>query len=363
VPIKESQFLSLIKVAVQNNASDVHIRSNESPTLRIHSKMVPIQSKALSQEDLIQITSFLTNGKFTPDEILSFQEMDGGYEVPGVCRLRYNFFRYLGNIGIVLRIVNLNIPSLESLNMPECVGKLALQHRGLVCVTGPTGSGKSTTLASMIDYINENRNAHVVTIEDPIEYIYQQKKCRISQREIGNDTESFATALRAALRQDPDIILIGEMRDAETISIALKAAETGHMVFSTIHTTDAVKSIGRIIAMFPPEEQEEVRKRLAENLRGSISQRMLKKEDGQGVVIAMEVMISTPGVRECILGESPLTRIHNIIEDGAIERGGNGSQSFNQHIKRLYDQGIISKQTATENVSSESDFLQSLTVD
>jgi len=362
MPINKSQFLSLIKVAVQNKASDIHIRCNESPCLRIHGEMIPIQSKSLSPEDMVSLTRILTDDKFTVEEIDKILEMDGSYDVATVCRLRYNFFRYLGQIGLVLRIVHMDIPSLESLKMPKAISNIASQHRGLVLVTGPTGSGKSTTLASMIDHINHKRSAHIVTIEDPIEYIYQQNKSRISQREIGRDTENFSTALRAALRQDPDVILIGEMRDAETISIALKAAETGHTVFSTIHTTDAVTSVGRIISMYPPAEQGDVRKRLAENLHATISQRMLKKKDGKGIVIALEIMISNPGIKECILGESSLGRIINIIEEGSLSRGGNGSQSFDQHIRKLFQDGIISEEVALNSVSSESDFIQSLTV-
>jgi twitching motility protein PilT len=261
-----------------------------------------------------------------------------------------------------MRLVRNSIPTIEGLGLPKILSSIALHRRGMILVTGATGSGKSTTLAAMINHINNQRGAHIVTIEDPIEYLHPQIKSRITQREVARDTQSFTAGLRAALRQDPDIILIGEMRDPETVAIALKAAETGHLVFSTVHTTNAVSTIGRIISMFPPEEQDDVRKRLAENLYATIGQRMLKKMSNKGVVIAMEVMITGPGVKECILGNEPLSRLYKIIHEGHGP-GGNGSQTFDQHVMEIFNAGIISKETALEAAESQSDFMQKLMVD
>lgn len=352
-------FGSLLKIAVQHNASDIHLRTNESPSLRISNDLVPVQSKPFSSEDIEDIIKIIVTDHSRLGDLQDLTEFDGGMEVQNLCRLRYNIFRYNGNFGIVLRIVKLGVPSIDTLNLPRVIKSISENHRGLVLVTGATGSGKSTTLAAMIDHINQVRPCHIVTIEDPIEYIHQAKKARISQREIGTDTPDFSTALRSALRQDPDIILIGEMRDAETISIALKAAETGHLVLSTIHTTNATTTIGRIISMFPPEEQEEIRKRLAENLKATVSQRMLKSTTETGVAIAQEIMVTSPGIRECIRGEESLSRILSIIKEGK-GKSGSGSQGFDQHIMDLYNDGLISKEQALAAAESESDFLQKL---
>lgn len=353
---------SLINVAVQNRASDIHLRTDEAPCLRINGEMIPVQTKSFSLEDMQDIAKILLQEEHLIKRLPELNEMDGGYAIEGLCRVRYNLFRYSAKLGIILRIVNTQIPTIDSLGLAQSLKKIANQRRGLILLTGATGSGKSTTLAAMIDEINEKRSCHIVTIEDPIEYLHPQKKARISQREVGKDTDNFASALRSALRQDPDVILIGEMRDAETISTALKAAETGHVVFSTIHTTNAVASVGRIISMYPPEEQADVRKRLAENLYATVSQRMLKKYNNKGVAIAQEIMITSPGIKECILGDEPLARITTIIEENRGP-GGNGSQSFDQHVMELFQAGVITKETALEAVSSESDFIQQLTVE
>jgi twitching motility protein PilT len=361
MPFSEKNLMSLVKVAIDNGASDIHIRTDEPPCLRIRGDMIPVQTKSFTLQDLKDISLILFQNSITEAELDQLHEKDGAFDVHGLCRLRYNFFRYNYKVGIILRIVLNSIPSIKQLGLNPIIGKIALQHRGLVLVTGATGSGKSTTLAAMMNHINENRACHIVTIEDPIEYLHPQIKARLSQREVGTDTQSFASALRGALRQDPDIILIGEMRDPETISIALKAAETGHLVLSTVHTTNALTTIGRIIAMFPQEEHEDVRKRLADNLYATISQRMLKSTS-KGVVIAQEIMITNPGIKECIIGEEPASRIPSIIAQGR-GKAGSGSQTFDQHIMELYQQGRISKETALSAVSSESDFLQNLIVE
>lgn len=358
----KQNLVSLIKVAVDHRASDVHIRTGEQPCLRIRGELVPIQTKEFSAEDVKEIAKIILQKKELIEKLPKLKEWDGGFAIQGLCRIRYNFFRYDKKIGIIMRIVNAEVPSLKELGLPAILSKIADQRRGLILVTGPTGSGKSTTLAAMIDHINETRSCHVVTVEDPVEYLHPQKKARISQREVGKDTVDFNTALRGALRQDPDVILIGEMRDPETVQIALKAAETGHTVFSTVHTTNALATMGRIISMFPPEEQKDVRKRLSVNLYATVSQRMLKRADGKGVAIAQEIMVSTPGVKECIEGDEPLERIVDIIEEG-FGPGGNGSQSFDQHVMWLFENRIIDKATALSAVSSQSDFIQKLDFD
>ena len=358
----KQNLMSLIKVAVDNGASDIHIRTGEKPCLRLNGELVPIQTKEFSPEDILEIAKIVLAKKELIEKISSLKEYDGGFAIQGLCRIRYNFFRYDKKIGLIFRIVKSKIPSLKDLGLPKILSKIADERRGLILVTGPTGSGKSTTLAAMIDYINENRNCHVITVEDPVEYLHPQKKSRITQREVGKDTKDFTTALRQALRQDPDVILIGEMRDPETVQIALKAAETGHTVFSTVHTTNALTTIGRVISMFPPEEQKDVRKRLAVNLMGTVSQRMLKRADGKGVAIAQEIMVAGPGVRECIEGDEPLERIVDIIQEG-FGPGGNGSQSFDQHIMWLLENRIIDKATALDAATSEADFMQKLQFD
>ena len=358
----KQNLMSLIKVAVDNGASDIHIRSGEKPCLRLRGELVPIQTKEFSPEDVTEIAKIVLAKKELVEQLSTLKEYDGGFAIQGLCRIRYNFFRYDKKIGLVFRIVKSKIPTLKELGLPSILAKIADERRGLILVTGPTGSGKSTTLAAMIDHINENRCCHVITVEDPVEYLHPQKKSRITQREVGKDTEGFTTALRQALRQDPDVILIGEMRDPETIQIALKAAETGHTVFSTVHTTNALTTIGRIISMFPPEEQKDVRKRLAVSLMGTVSQRMLKRADGKGVAIAQEIMVVGPGVRECIEGDEPLERIVDIIQEG-FGPGGNGSQSFDQHIMWMLENRVIDKATALEAATSEADFMQKLQFD
>ena len=357
----EKNLISLVKVAMDNRASDIHLRTDETPCLRIRGEMIPVQTKSFSIDDLKDISQILFKNPEMTARLDQIQEQDGGHDIPELCRLRYNFYRYNGKIGIILRIVLNQIPTIDQLGLKPVIKKIAETHRGLILVTGATGSGKSTTLAAMINHINETRACHIVTIEDPIEYIHPQKRSRISQREIGSDTEDFSLGLRAALRQDPDIILIGEMRDPETITIALKAAETGHMVLSTVHTTNALNTVGRIISMFPKEEQDYVRKRLADNLYATISQRMLRSTQ-KSVVIAQEIMITNPGIKECISGEEPTSRIPTIIAQGK-NKSGVGSQTFDQHIMELYNDGQITKETALSAVSSESDFLQNLLVE
>lgn len=352
---------SLLNVAIQHKASDIHIRTNEVPCLRIRGELVPIQTKNFSPEDIDDIIKILVADNNLYSQLNNRSEIDGAFGIEDLCRVRFNIFRYFGYFGIVLRVINTQVPNLANLDMSSAIARIALQKRGMILVTGATGSGKSTTLAAMINHINENRASHIVTIEDPIEYLHPQKMSRISQREIGKDTEDFASGLRSALRQDPDVISIGEMRDSITANIALKAAETGHVLFSTLHTTNTVTTIGRIISMFSAHEQTEVRKRLAENLYAIIGQRMLPGKNGR-TVIAQEIMVTSPGIRDCIAGKDDINRIPSIISQGQ-GKSTNGGQTFDQHIMYLYQKGFIEKEVALAAVSSQSDFIQKLIVE
>lgn len=355
--VTQEDFLKLVKSAVQNGVSDIHIRTGERPCFRMRGDLVPIKVEPYTLEDLTTITKILIKDEKVKEDLDNLKEHDGSFAIPKLCRLRYNFLRYQGKIGIILRLINAEIPTTEALGIPPVINKIALAHKGLVLVTGATGSGKSSTLAAMINHVNENKAVHILTLEDPVEYIHPVKKARITQREIGEDTKDFGIALRAALRQDPDIILIGEMRDAETIGIAIKAAETGHLVFGTVHTTDALNTIGRLISMFPPEEQNAVRARIADNLYATVSQRLLKTVDGKGRVAAQEIMITSPGIREAISDASKISEIYTYITKG---KKGNGTQTFDQHITDLYKAGKISIEEAKANATSPEDFERNL---
>ena len=359
----EKNFIDLVKMAVQNKASDIHIKTGEAPCLRIRGELVAIQTRAFLAEDVESIAAIvLKKSGGHESKKAALQDSDGGFTLPGLCRLRYNLFSTNGQMAAIFRIISLQIPTLGQLAFPKVLQDICLQKSGLVLVTGATGSGKSTTLTAMMDYINQNRRAHIITIEDPVEFLHKPNKARFSQREIGLDTPDFQTALRSALRQDPDVILIGEMRDPETVHIALKAAETGHSVFSTMHTTDALTTLGRILSMFSAEEQQEVRKRLAVTFHSSISQKMLPTADDKGVAVAMEIMVTTPGVREVIEGFEPIGRLIEIIKEN-YGPGGNGSQSFEQHLMELYSNKVITRETAFEATPSQSDFVNQLELD
>jgi twitching motility protein PilT len=355
--ITNEDFVKLVKSAVSNGVSDIHIRTNERPCFRMRGDLVPIKIDPYSYDDVKDIALILVKDEEKRNNIDNEKELDGSYAVPKVCRVRYNLFRYQGKMGIILRLINAEIPTTEALGIPPIVNKIALAHNGLVLVTGATGSGKSSTLAAMINHVNKTKAVHILTLEDPVEYIHQPIKARITQREIGEDTDDFGGALRSALRQDPDIILIGEMRDAETISIAIKAAETGHLVFGTVHTTDALNTIGRLISMFPPEEQDAVRSRISDNLYSTVSQRLLKTIDGKGRVAALEIMITSPGIRDAINDPDNIAEIYTYIEKG---KKGVGTQSFDQHITDLYKQGKISMEEAKANATSAEDFERNL---
>jgi twitching motility protein PilT len=353
----ESQVLkALLETGVRHGASDIHFRPGVPPMYRVHKQLVPLKTDPLTPEGcaaIAQVVGGRSYQKLDPEEI---QDFDTSYSIPGVARFRVNIYRQRGSIALVLRIIPSVIPTLTELGLPPVLKKIVENERGLVLVTGATGSGKSTTLAAMIHEINLSRMDHILTIEDPIEFLHKHEKASISQREIGPDTRSFAAGLRAALRQDPDVILVGEMRDNESIDIALQAAETGHLVLSTVHTTDAAKTIGRIVSTFPAEQQAMIRVRLAENLQATVSQRLLPRADGRGMVVACEVMICTAAVRE-VLADPRQGSLKDLIEQGLSHYD---MQSFDQHLVHLFKTGVITKQTALRAATSPGDFERNL---
>lgn len=353
---KES-FLNIIKSAASSGVSDIHLRTDEKPCFRLRGDLIQVKHDPLTNDDLKLICTVMIKDPEVIKILDKIKEHDGSFSVPGVCRVRYNLMRYQSKLGLILRLISDKVPTTEDLKLPLVINKIAGANSGLVLVTGATGSGKSSTLAAMINYINKISAVHILTLEDPVEYVHSPIKSRITQREIGQDTSDFNSALRSALRQDPDIILIGEMRDAETISIAIKAAETGHLVFGTVHTTDALSTIGRLISMFPPEEQSVVRTRLADNLHATISQRLLKTTDGKGRVAAQEIMINNPGIREAIMDPTKTKEIYTYIEKG---RNTSGAQSFDQHITSLYKEGRITLEEAKSNATKPEDFERNL---
>lgn len=348
------ELSELLKTAMQHGASDVHLKVGSTPVLRISGELVPLTSEPkLTQPDAIKIASAV----MSPSQFESFKkknDADVAYSLPGLGRFRCNLYVQRGTIGLVIRIIPFKTPTLEETNLPEVLKKIAMEERGLVLVTGATGSGKSTTLAAMVDYINMNKTRNIVTIEDPIEYLHRDKKSIISQREVGNDTESFSGALRSALRQDPDVILVGEMRDYETIQTALTASETGHLVLSTLHTVDATETVSRIISFFPPYQHNQVRFQLSSVLKGIISMRLMPRADGKGRVPAAEVLVATSTAKDCILDSDKTKQLLNVIAQGKIHYG---MQTFDQSIFDLYKMGMINYEEALRAASNPDDFI------
>ncbi len=343
----------LLKTAVERKASDIHLKAGSPPVLRIDGELSPmIEHKRLNSEDTIAI-AFSIMSNYQKQKLKANSEVDMAHSVPGLGRFRVNIFQQRNTIAIVLRVIPFRIQGVTELNLPQVVEKLALQQRGLVLVTGTTGSGKSTTLASIIDYINANRTTHVMTIEDPIEFLHKDKKSLVNQREIGNDVKAFDSALRSALRQDPDVILVGEMRDYDTISTALTASETGHFVLSTLHTIDATETVNRIISVFPPHQQKQVRIQLASVLKGIISQRLVVRADGKGRIPAVEVMVTTNLIREYITDKDKTRLIHDAIAAGKTQYG---MQTFDQSLMELYKRGLVSYDEALKRSSNADDF-------
>jgi twitching motility protein PilT len=343
----------LLRTAVAKGASDLHLKVGAYPMMRISGELVPAsEERRLVSEDTLAMGSAM----MSPDQREKFvksQEVDLAYSVAGLGRFRCNIFQQRGTIGLVLRVIPTRLLTIEDLLLPPVLRKIADEERGLVLVTGTTGSGKSTTLAAMIDHVNNSRCSHVMTVEDPIEFLHRDSRSIVNQREVAVDTRSFAQALRSALRQDPDVILVGEMRDFETIETALLAAETGHLVFSTLHTLDATETINRIIAVYPPHQQKQVRLQLAAVLKAVISQRLIPRNDHHGRVPAVEVLINTAFIRDCIVDKEKTHLIHGAIAVGTSQYG---MQTFDQSIFGLFQQGFISLDEALRWASNIDEF-------
>ncbi|MGF1509108.1 MAG: type IV pilus twitching motility protein PilT [Myxococcota bacterium] len=357
--MEPKMFDRFLAAAVKAGASDIHVKSGAQPTLRVHGVLKEVKLDPLSSESMEALIAHILHHNRLDADMRTLKEYDTSYSVASVGRFRVNILRQRNELAAILRVIPEEVPSLDSLGLPAILKTIAREERGLVLVTGVTGSGKSTTLAAMINEINSIARKHIVTIEDPIEFLHSDKLSRITQREVGADTESFSMALRAALRQDPDVILVGEMRDAVTIDTGLKAAETGHLVFSTVHTTDAAKTIGRLVDVFGQDYQEAVRVRLSENLRATLSQRLLRRADGQGRVVAMEIMRVTLTVQELIKDSNRTGEIKDYIERS---RDMYGTQSFDQHLIELYQSGVISLDTAKAAATNPADFERALYV-
>lgn len=341
----------LLALVVTQQASDLHLKVGSPPVLRVDGELVPLEEEPLTPEHTKDYAASLMTDK----QIRHFSEtneIDFAYSAPAIGRFRVNVYRQRGSISIAIRRVLSTVPSFEELLLPPIIKKLSLEPRGLILVTGTTGSGKTTTLAAMIDYINTHLRRHIVTIEDPIEILHKDKKSIINQREIGLDTESYSSALKYVLRQDPDVILIGEMRDLETVRTALTAAQTGHLVLSTLHTIDATETVNRIIDFFPLYQQKQVRIMLAGTLKGVISQRLLQRADGSGRAPAVEVMVMTNRIRDLILDPSQTYTIPTAIKEGDFY----GMQTFDQSLLSLFESGIVTLEEAARVASNPHDF-------
>lgn len=343
--------ISELLIFVQKeNASDLHLSAGESPMVRIHGEMKRIEMPPISKENLhMMLYDILSDQQRKRFE--EMHELDFSIDLKGIARFRVNAFRQARGEGVVFRVIPSKILTIEQLGLPKSLREVTKNERGLVLVTGPTGSGKSTTLAAMIDILNNSLNGHIITIEDPIEFVHECKKCLINQRELGSHTHSFANALRSALREDPDIILVGEMRDLETISLALTAAETGHLVFSTVHTSGASKTVDRIIDVFPAAQQDQVRAQFAESIQAVISQVLLKRRDGRGLVPALEIMIGTPAVRN-LIREGKVAQLPSTIQTGQKF----GMITLDQSLKELVSKGIVDKEQCLYFASSPNVF-------
>lgn len=343
----------LLKISVERGASDLHLKVGNHPILRIDGTLQPlVELKRLMQENTIAMAFSMMN-EMQKERFKREHELDMAYSVAGLGRFRCNVFRQRGAVGIVMRVIPTQAKTIADLNLPMVIERISHERRGLILVTGTTGSGKSTSLAAMIDYINTHRMEHIITIEDPIEYLHRDKKSIVNQREIGQDTESFAKALRASLREDPDVILVGEMRDMETIETALMAAETGHLVLSTLHTLDAPETINRIISIFPPHQQKQIRIQLAAVLKAVISMRLIPRSDEKGRVPAVEILISTPYIQECIIDQDKTKLIKDSISSGVSQYG---MQTFDQSLYFLYQKNLITYDEALKWTSNADEF-------
>ena len=343
----------LLKIAVDSGASDLHLKVGSYPMLRVRGSLVPaISDRRLEHEDMVAMAAAVLPTSHR-ERFKDNHEVDLAYSVSGLGRFRCNAFQQRGTIGMSFRVIPMKAATIEDLALPAVLKTIATEERGLILVTGTTGSGKSTTLAGLIDEINSTRSTHIITIEDPIEYLHRDNKSIVNQREVGVDTNSFSHALRSALRQDPDVILVGEMRDFETIETALLAAETGHLVLSTLHTLDATETINRIIAVFPPHYQKQVRTQLASVLKAVVSMRLMPSVDGKGRVPAVEVLITTAFIRDCIMDKEKTHLIPSAIAQGTSQYG---MQTFDQSIFSLFERGLVTYEEALRWASNVDEF-------
>jgi twitching motility protein PilT len=340
-----------LHVLAAQDGSDLHVKVGSPPRIRVHGALRKLEGAPMVLPDLTAEMASAIMAPEVADQFEARNEADFAYGVPRLGRFRVNAFRQRGTVGMIFRRVRTSAASFKELGLPDVVQRLADESRGLVLVTGPTGSGKTTTLAAMIDHINRNKELHIVTIEDPIEYLHKDQLASVNQREIGFDTDNFATAMRAAMRQDPDVILVGEMRDQETVGAALSAAETGHLVLSTLHTIDATETVNRIVDFFPPYQHHQVRVALAGSLKGTLCQRLVPTADGNGRVPALEVMVVNGRVQDCIIEPQKGGELHEIIADGEYY----GMQTFDQSLANLYAQGIVDMRGAMTAASHPHD--------
>ncbi|HYH03082.1 MAG TPA: type IV pilus twitching motility protein PilT [Bacillota bacterium] len=348
-------LFELLETAVKEKASDLHLTVGRPPMIRIFGELVPISGKEiLSNNTIVELISPILDEN-RKQILLRTGQVDFSYGMPKIARFRVNVFRQRGAFSTVMRTIPTEIPLLDSLGVPDVVRSFAEKSRGLVLVTGPTGSGKTTTLAALVDLVNENRNCHILTLEDPIEYLHRHKLSIVNQREVGTDTDSFSSGLRAALREDPDVILVGEMRDLETIQIALTAAETGHLVFATLHTNDVTQTVDRIIDVFPPHQQTQIRMQLALALQGIVAQQLIPRIDRAGRVLATEVLLVTSAARN-VIREGKTFQLPTILQTG----GKLGMHTLDSRLRMLYDQRVISLQEALLRCSDAEEFKKTM---
>lgn len=350
-----TDLAQLMRFAAEHDASDIFIKADCPPCVKIHGRIQRLNQPPLTPDDCKEMAELL----MTEEQMARFElhhEMDLGFTLPGVCRFRVNIYQQRGTVGIVMRIITFKIRQLEELGLPEVIGDFTRHRQGFVLMTGPTGCGKSTSLAAMLDLINRERQGHIVTIEDPIEYVHPDRRCIVSQREIGQDTASFGDAMRSVLREAPDIILIGEMRDVETFTVCLQAAETGHLVFSTVHTQSAAETMERIINMFPAEARPEICMRLSKTLLGIVSQALIPQADGMGRLAAVEVLVATPTVAQYI-EEGRHGQIYNAIKEGALAWR---MQTMNMALENYYREGKITAATALEFAGNKTEMRHGL---
>jgi len=344
----------LLRTLVIKKSSDLHFQAGSPPIFRVNGELSFSDLPALSSGDIEKyIYSIMTRQQ--REEFVKAHRFDFSYSVPGIARFRVNVYQQRGCVGAVMRCIPFEIPTIEELGLPPVIKELAVKPNGLILVTGPTGSGKSSTLAAIIGYINNNIKGHIITIEDPLEFVHQNKLCEINQREVGIDTDSFSSALRDALREDPNVILVGELRDLDTISNAITAAETGHLVFATLHTNDAVQTVDRMVDVFPSHQQPQIRTQLASTLRAVIAQQLLRKKDGSGRIAAFEIMIANPAIKH-LIKEGHTNQISTAIQTGRQE----GMQLLEQSLKKLCQDGVISAEEAARKANDPKAFEMAL---